>query len=161
MLFRSSFLFFSLSLFFFLLSSDSVFFLFCSSPTGHSHVNPRRPKPRDHRRRSSITCRKAPPRARSPHCCYRRHPQLSSDLAGASKSASTATIQSGSSFFDLEALLAAPRIAPLAARSSIWKLVLRSRSSVGGAGNSSVGSSFFDLEALLSAPRIAPLEACF
>ena len=92
--FLSTFLSFSLllHLFFFLLSSDSVFFLFCSSPTGHSHVNPRRPKPRDHWRQSSITHRKAPPCARSPHRCYRRHPQLSFDLAGASKSASTAMI---------------------------------------------------------------------
>ena len=49
----------------------------------------------------------------------------SNDLAEASKSASTATIQSGSSFFDLEALLAALGIAPLAARSSIWKLCCR------------------------------------
>ena len=59
---------------FFLLSSDSVFFLFflfCSSPTGHSHTDPRPPKPRDHWRRSLITRRKAPPRAHSPHRCYR------------------------------------------------------------------------------------------
>ena len=115
-LFFLSFLLFFLSLFFFLLSSDSVFFLFCSSPIGHSHVNPRRPKPRDHRRRSSITRRKAPPRSHSPHRCYRRHPQLSSDLAGASKSASTATIwpkhrnQHPQQRFNLEA------------HSSIWKL---------------------------------------
>ena len=71
---------------FFLLSSDSMFFLFCSSPTGHSHTDPRPPKPRDHRCRSSITRRKAPPRTCSPHHCYRarssiwpkhrnRHPQ--------------------------------------------------------------------------------------
>ena len=91
-----SFLFFSLSLFFFLLSSDLVFFLFCS-PTGHSHVDPRQPKPRDHWCQSSITHQKAPPRAHSPHRYYRRHPQLSSNLAGVLKSASIATIQSGSS----------------------------------------------------------------
>ena len=71
---------------FFLLSSDSMFFLFCSSPTGHSHADPRLPKLRDHRRQSSITRRKAPPRFRSPSRCYRtrssiwperrnRHPQ--------------------------------------------------------------------------------------
>ena len=59
---------------FFLFSSDSVFFLFflfCSSPTGHSHTDPRPPKLRDHWRRSLITRRKAPPRAHSPHRCYR------------------------------------------------------------------------------------------
>ena len=71
---------------FFLLSSDSMFFLFCSSPTSHSHADPRLPKLRDHRRRSSITRRKAPPPSRSPSRCYRtrssiwpgcqnRHPQ--------------------------------------------------------------------------------------
>ena len=51
---------------FFLLSSNSVFFLFCSSPTSHSHADPRPPKLRDHRRQSSITRRKAPPLFCSP-----------------------------------------------------------------------------------------------
>ena len=56
---------------FFLLSSNSVFFLFflfcsfCSTPTSHSQTDPHQPKSRDHQRRSSITRQKAPPRARS------------------------------------------------------------------------------------------------
>ena len=64
---------------FFLLSSNSVFFLFflfCSSPISHSHTDPRPPKPRDHRRQSSITHRKTPPRIRSPHRCYRNHSSI-------------------------------------------------------------------------------------
>ena len=61
---------------FFLLSSNSVFFLFCSSPTGHSHADPRPPKPRDHRRRSSITRRKVQPHFRSPPRCYRTHSSI-------------------------------------------------------------------------------------
>ena len=64
---------------FFLLSSNSVFFLFflfCSSPISHSHTDPHPPKPRDHRRRSSITHRKTPPRICSPHRCYRNHSSI-------------------------------------------------------------------------------------
>ena len=69
----------SLCSFFFVLSF--LFFLFFS----HRSLA-RRPKPRDHRCRSLITRRKAPPRTCSPHHCYRarssiwpkhrnRHPQ--------------------------------------------------------------------------------------
>ena len=67
---------------FFLLSSNSVFFLFflfcsfCSTPTSHSHADPHQPKLRDHRHRSSITRQKAPPRVHSPHRCYRTHSSI-------------------------------------------------------------------------------------
>ena len=103
--FFSTFLSFSLLLYLFFF----VFFFRAKSSysltthTSHSHADPRRPKLRDHQRQSSITRRKAPPCAHSPHRCYRTRSSIWSEHRNRHPQQRRISVGNNWKRFDLEA----------------------------------------------------------
>ena len=88
-----------------------LFFLFFS----HRSLT-RQPKPRDHRRRSSITRRKAPPHTHSPHHYYRTCSSIWLEHRNRHLQQRRISVGNNWKRFDLEALLSTSGTTPLEAR---------------------------------------------
>ena len=108
--FFSTFLSFSLLLYLFFFvfffrakSSYSLTTHTSHSHADHSHADPRRPKLRDHQRQSSITRRKAPPCAHSPHRCYRTRSSIWSEHRNRHPQQRRISVGNNWKRFDLEA----------------------------------------------------------
>ena len=73
------------------------------SHADHSHADPRRPKLRDHQLQSSITRRKAPPCAHSPHRYYRTRSSIWSEHRNRHPQQRRISVGNNWKRFDLEA----------------------------------------------------------